>query len=54
MRFYQSLAILVLFAALTILSSCGTMHGIGQDIQSAGQNLQTASDAVSEKMAGEK
>ncbi|MGJ8697363.1 MAG: entericidin A/B family lipoprotein [Verrucomicrobiaceae bacterium] len=38
----KTLTLLVLAAALTALSSCQTMQGLGRDVQSAGDGIQKA------------
>ena len=37
------LAVLITIS-LTVLTGCHTMHGVGQDIESAGESIQKATD----------
>lgn len=37
-------AILIMLAILDALAGCNTMHGLGQDIERGGENLQKKSD----------
>jgi len=37
------LAVLIIIY-LTVLTGCHTMHGVGQDIESAGESIQKATD----------
>ena len=37
------LAVLIIIG-LTVLTGCHTMHGVGQDIESAGESIQKATD----------
>jgi len=37
------LAVLIIIS-LTVLTGCHTMHGVGQDIESAGESIQKATD----------
>lgn len=34
----------LIIAFIAILSSCHTMHGVGKDIESAGESIQKATD----------
>jgi predicted small secreted protein len=40
----KRVTLLTLLAALTALSACNTMEGLGQDTQKAGQNLEKSAD----------
>jgi len=41
----KELILAVLFIiSLTVLTACHTMHGVGQDIESAGESIQKATD----------
>ncbi len=39
-------AILMMLGILGALAGCNTMHGLGQDIEKGGENLQKKSDEV--------
>lgn len=39
-------AILMMLGMLGALAGCNTMHGLGQDIEKGGENLQNKADEV--------
>ena len=39
-------AILIMLGILGALAGCNTMHGLGQDIEQAGDNLEKKADEV--------
>ncbi|MBE7557993.1 small secreted protein [bacterium] len=45
------LLIACLLAGALLVSSCGTVHGLGQDIKGAGQGLSDLSDSTREAIA---
>lgn len=44
------IAIILLWSAVMTAVGCNTVHGIGQDIQKAGEKTQEAADAVKRKL----
>ncbi|MFT6182244.1 MAG: putative small secreted protein [Akkermansiaceae bacterium] len=42
----KKLTLLILAAALSSLSSCQTMQGLGRDVQSAGSGIQNAGNGL--------
>ena len=44
--FKKIFAILMMLGMLGALAGCNTMHGLGQDIEKGGENLQKKSDDV--------
>ena len=44
--FKRIFAILMMLGMLGALAGCNTMHGLGQDIEKGGENLQKKSDEV--------
>jgi predicted small secreted protein len=42
--------LMALFGILRAATGCNTFHGIGKDIERAGQKTQEAADAVKKKM----
>ena len=44
--FIRIFAILMMLGMLGALAGCNTMHGLGQDIEKGGENLQKKSDEV--------
>lgn len=46
-RIFGALMMLVILGAIV---SCNTVHGLGQDIERAGEKTQDAADAVKKKM----
>lgn len=44
--FKRIFAILMMLGMLGALAGCNTMHGLGQDIEKGGENLQRKSDEV--------
>ncbi|MEM9667859.1 MAG: hypothetical protein AAF950_02965 [Pseudomonadota bacterium] len=41
-------------AALTAVSACNTIYGIGEDIEAAGKGLQSGSETVEEELTGDR
>lgn len=48
--FQRAFGVLVLSIILAALVGCNTIHGMGQDVERAGEKTQDAADAVKEKM----
>ena len=46
----KTIAIILLLSAVMTAVGCNTVHGIGQDIQKAGEKTQEAADAVKRKL----
>jgi entericidin B len=44
--FKRIFAILMMLGFLGALAGCNTMHGLGQDIERGGENLQNKADEV--------
>lgn len=40
------IALLTMLGFLGVLAGCNTMHGLGQDIEKGGENMQRKSDEV--------
>ena len=44
--FKRIFALLMMLGMLGTLAGCNTMHGLGQDIEKGGENLQNKADEV--------
>lgn len=50
MTFMRRLAPLLAAAALGLLAACNTMEGLGEDIESGGENLQESATDTKRKL----